>query len=209
VLPVASAATFRSGGGWVTLGGGQTVRYTGINAQTLTGIPPTGPGAITTTVLYGSQALPAPMMIGVTGLTVPVLKGSSVHIWIQRDDLQAQAEQRARAGGDGVVEFLITDTRRGVDSLTDRCDADLAMFSRPIVTVAYATRDIKTHSGKTIAIDLASPRISETLTIQDVTITEIDIVPGLAPRYSAKASSVRFSLEDTLRRIIAAPAKLS
>jgi len=203
VLPVASAATFRVGGGWVVLGGGQVIRHTGISGQTLTGIPATGPGAITTTVLYGSQALPAPMLIGVSGIVHPILKGSAIHIWVQRDDLLAQAEQRARAGGDGVIEYLITDQRRGVDSLIARCDADLAMFSRPIVTVAYATRDMKTRSGKTVDIDLVSPRIAATLMIQDVTITEIDIAPHLPPRFSVKASSVRFSLEDTLRQMIA------
>jgi hypothetical protein len=203
VLPVAAAATFRAGGGWVILGGGQVVRYAAVSAQTLTGIPATGAGAISTTVLYGQQAIPAPMLLGVTGIVKPILKGAAVHIWVQRDDTLAQAEQAARAGGDGIIEYLLTDERRGQDSLIDRCDADLALFSRPIVTVSYATRDLKTKSGKQVVIDLDSPRISETLTIQDVTITEIDIAAGLAPRFMVRASSVRFSLEDTLRRLIA------
>jgi hypothetical protein len=203
VLPVAASAPYRAAGGWVTLGGGQVVRHTGISGNTLTGIPATGSGAITTTVLFGQQAIPAPMLIGVTGLARPMLKGSAVHIWIQRDDLLAQTEHAARTGGDGIVEFLIVDNRRGVDSLAARCEADLALFSRPIVTVSYATRDLKTKSGKPIVINLPSQGIATTLTIQDVTITEIDIVPGLAPRYTVKASSVRFSLEDTLRRLIA------
>jgi hypothetical protein len=202
VLPVAASAPFRAAGGWVVLGGGQVVRHTGISGNTLTGIPASGSGAITTTVLYGQQAIPAPMLIGVTGLTRPMLKGSAVHIWIQRDDLLAQAEQAARTGGDGIVEFLIVDARRGVDSLAARCVADLELFSRPIVTVSYATRDLKTKSGKPITINLSSPAILTTLTIQDVTITEIDLKPGLPPRFSVRASSVRFSLEDTLRRLI-------
>jgi len=204
VLPVASAAPFRSSGGWATLAGGQTIRYSGITGQSLSGIPASGSGAILTTVLYGQQALPAPMLIGVTGLTRPMLKGSAVHIWIQRDDLLAQAEHAARTGGDGIVEFLIVDARRGVDSLADRWEADLALCSRPIVTISYATRDLKTKSGKPIVVNLPPPlSIVQTLTIQEVTITEIDIAPGLAPRFTVKASSVRFSLEDTLRRLIA------
>jgi hypothetical protein len=203
VLPVAAAATFRPAGGWVVLGGGQVVRYGGIAAQTLTGIPADGSGSITTTVTYGQQAMPAAMLVGVTGIAVPILKGAAVSIWVQRDDVLAQAEQVARAGGDGVIEYLLVDERRGLESLTARCDADLALFSRPIVTVSYATRDLKTKSGKQVVINLDSPRISETLTIQDVTITEIDIAPGLAPRFMVRASSVRFSLEDTLRRLIA------
>jgi hypothetical protein len=202
-LPVASSAPFRAAGGWVVLGGGQVVRFTAISGNTLTGIPATGSGAITTTVIYGQQAIPAPILIGVTGLARPMLKGSAVHIWVQRDDLLAQSEQAARTGGNGIVEFLIVDNRRGVDSLVARCDADLALFSRPIVTVGYATRDLKTKSGKPIVINLPSQRLATTLTIQDVTITEIDIATGLAPRFTVKASSVRFSLEDTLRRLIA------
>ena len=39
------------------------------------------------------------------------------------------------------------------------------------------------------------------LTIQDVTITEIDIAPRLAPRFTVTASSMRFSVEDLLRRM--------
>jgi len=179
------------------------------------GIPASGPGSITTTVLYGSQAIPAPMLVGVTGVNQPLLKGSAVHIWVQRDDVAAQAEEAARSGGDGVVEYLITDQRRGLDSLAARCEADLKMFARPIVTVSYATRDIKTKSGKPVTVNLTAPpsratraiAVSETLTIQDVTIDQIGIARGLAPRFRVRASSVRFSLEDTLRRIIAAENK--
>jgi hypothetical protein len=203
VLPVAAASPFRAAGGWVALAGDQVVRYTGITGATLSGIPASGPGAITTTVIYGAPAIPAPMLTGVTGITGPILKGAAIHIWVERNDLAAQAEQAARAGGDGVIEHLIVDTRRGLESLVARCDADLALFARPLVTVAYATRDLKTKSGKPVVIDLASPAIHETLIIQDVTITEIDQVPGVPPRYTVTASSVRFSLEDTLRRLIA------
>lgn len=195
-LIVASTAPFLATGGWVVIGGGQVVRYTGITAPNLTGIPTSGAGAITTTVTYGSQAIPAPMLTGVTGITGPYQKGAAIHLWVQRDDLGAQAVH-------GIIEHLLVDTRRGLDSLVARCDADLALFARPLVTVAYATRDIKTKSGKTVVIDLASPAIHETLTIQDVTITEIDQVPNVPPRYTVTASSVRFSLEDTLRRLIA------
>jgi hypothetical protein len=75
------------------------------------------------------------------------------------------------------------------------------MFGRALVTVAYATRDVKTKSGKPVVVALTSPSIHETLTIQDVTITELDVAPGTPPRFTVTASSVRFSLEDTLRRL--------
>jgi hypothetical protein len=201
-LPLAAAATFRPEGGWVVLGGGQVVRFAAVTGQTLTGIPASGPGAITTTVLFGQQAIPAPMLIGVSGVTVPLLKGAAIHIWVQRDDLAAQADERARAGGDGIIEYLLTDTRRGLESLTDRCDAELALFARPIVTVGYATRDVKTKSGKPITITLPGFTVPGSLVIQDVTITDLEKAMNLPPKYLVRASTVRFSLEDTLRRMI-------
>jgi hypothetical protein len=206
-IPLAAATTFRPSGGYVILAGGQTVFYSGISGQTLIGVPASGPGAITTTILYGSQALPAPMLLGVTGVALPLLKGSAVHIWVQRDDLQAQAEERARAGGDGIIEYLITDQRRGQDSLIERCEADLALFARPIITVGYACRDLKTKSGKPITLTLPGFTLGDPLVIQEVTITEIDAAANLPPRFTVRASNVRFSLEDVLRRMIAAENK--
>ena len=176
-LPVAAAATFLPGGGWVVLGGGQVVRYSGDDRAKPDRHPARRRRRDFDDGDLWQSGDPAPMLVGVTGLTVPLMKGAAIHLWIQRDDLLAQAEQRARAGGDGVIEHVLVDMRRGLASLTARCDADLARFSRPLVTVTYATRDLKTRSGKTVAVDLASPRIQETLTIQDVTITEIDQVP--------------------------------
>jgi hypothetical protein len=207
VLPVASSTPFRAAGGWVELGGGQVVRYGGVSGSTLTGLPATGPGALTTTVLYGSQAIPAPMLVGVATVGQLIRKGSAIHIWVQHDDITAQAEHAARTGGDGIVEYLITDMRRGVDSLSARCVADLALFCRPIVTVAYACRDVKTKSGKPITVTLPGHSIALPLIIQDVTIDQIDVAARLAPRFTVRASSVRFSLEDTLRRLVAAENK--
>jgi hypothetical protein len=208
-LPVASAgAPFAATGGWVRLGA-QTVRYTGISGNSLTGIPGPGlPGSLVNTVRYGEHADAAPVLVGVTGLTQNAIKGISVNIWVQRDDTAAQAAMIAldAAQGrttDGVIEYRISDERRGETSLIALCDADLAQFSRPIVTVVYATRDLKTKAGKPIVINLTSPPIHETLTIQDVTVSEIDLAPNLAPKFTVTASSVRYSLEDMLRQMAA------
>jgi hypothetical protein len=206
-LLTASAGPFAAGGGWATLSSGQAIRYTGITGNTLTGIPPAGVGAILTTVLYGSQVLPAPALTGVTGIVVPIMKGTLVNLWVQRDDLTAQDEQAARDGSDGIVEAApMSDERRGEASLIALCDATLARYSRPLVTVTYACRDVKTKSGKPITIDLVTPPIHQTLTIQEVTIDQIDIAPGLLPRFSVTASSVRQSLDGLLRQLLAAAA---
>ena len=187
-------------GGWVIVGQ-QVIRYTGIAGNSLTGIPPVGTGAIIAPINYNATALAAPALLGVTGLAVPLVKGAPVNIFVQRDDLDAQAVLAAIDGSDGIVEHLIVDERRGEASLSALCDADLALFSLPLVTVTYATRDVKTKSGKTIAINLTSPAIAITLTIQTVDISEIGIAHGLAPRYSVSASNVDFSLDDLLRRM--------
>jgi hypothetical protein len=171
-------------GAMVAVGTGGAAVMSQTLPRQLTGIPPSGAGSI----------------------GVPILKGASVNIWVTRDDLAAQTAMALIDGGDGLYEFLISDERRGEASLTALCDADLARFSMPIVTVTYASRDRKTKVGKTIVVNLASPPISETLVIQDVTITEIDVAPNVNPKFTVTASSVRFSLEDLLRRALVAAA---
>lgn len=211
-MPTASAGPFTATGGWALASGGQTVRYTGISGNTLIGIPASGPGALLTTVLYGSQILPAPALTGVTGLTLPMLKGAAVHIWVQRDDLVAQATQAALDAANGVTPAdgiyegpVVSDERRGEASLIALCDAQLQLFSTPIVTFTYATRDLKTRSGKTLHIDLPGYPVGDYV-IQEVTITEIGVSPGTAPKFSVTASTVRFSLDDLLRRLLTAQA---
>jgi len=181
----------------------------GLFANSLTDIPTSGPGSLGATILYGAPIGPVAALTGVTGLTLPLVQNTQVNVWVQRYDLDAISEQAAvdRANGivpaDGIYEGpILVDERRGEASMNALCDANLALYSRPIVTVRYACRDTKTKSGKTVRIDLDSPAIHETLTIQEVTITEIDIAVGLLPRFSVVASNVRFSLDDILRRLL-------
>jgi hypothetical protein len=205
---VAGTGAFVPTGGWAVIGNGtQVVRYTGIAGSTLVGIPASGPGAIVATIAYNSNITAAPILTGVTGLGLALKKGDPVNIWVQRDDLTAQAElaQRETAAGgvasDGIRERRISDERRGEASLTALCDADLKQFSRGIVTVVYATQDVKTKSGKPVLVNLPSPAINQTLTIQDVTITALDHTPGVPPTFTVTASNVRFSLDDLLRQL--------
>jgi hypothetical protein len=122
---------------------------------------------------------------------------------VQRDDLAAQAYMLALDGtGDGVYEHIVSDERRSEASLVQLCEAELALYSRPLVSVTYATRDTKTKSGKTVTIALASPSMSETLTIQDVAISEIGIAPTLRPKFTATASSVRHSFDAILQQLL-------
>jgi len=212
VLP-GSTSILTTGGalpaaGWMLTTGGAVIRYTGISGNTLTGVPATGSGAILTAISYGSALVPAPALVGVTGNTMALPRGARVHIFVQRDDPVAQAAAAAREStatytADGIHEHLIVDERRAEASLTARCNADLALFSAPLATVSYASRDVKTKSGKPIDVNLPALPIVATLVIQDVTISELDIADGLAPRFTTTASSVKFSLEDLLRRMAA------
>src|SRR5262252_3372608 len=205
-IPTAGAGPFAAGGGWA-IAGQQWIRYTGISGNTLTGIPATGPGAITTTILYGSQLLPGPALVGVTGVTAALLKGSAVHIWVQRDDVAAQTAlgqlERNPDGSatDGIREYLIVDERRGEASLPDLRDAGMARFARTIVAAAYNTFDRKTKAGLVVHINLPSYGPVGDFLIQNVTIT-IDPTPTGTPRYAVKASSSKFTFADLLQRVL-------
>jgi hypothetical protein len=208
-LLLAGAGAFAAGGGWAVIGNGQqVVRYTGISVNTLTGIPASGVGAITATISYNSTATVAPALTGMAGNTDPIPKGTPVNLWVQRDDRAAQATQRAIdiANGDPLADGIyegapLVDERRNEASLIALCDATLAIFATAIRTVRYATRDLKTKSGKPVSVNLASPPIVADLVIQDVQISEIDIAPGLAPRFEVTASTTRFSLDNLIRQL--------
>jgi len=200
---VANTAPFATAGGWAVVGNGeQVIRYTGKTPTTLTGIPASGSGALVAAVSYNSTITAAPTLSGVAGVTVTILQGAPIHVWVQRDDIAAQAYMVALdGGGDGVYEHIVSDDRRSEASLIQICDAELALYSRPLVTVTYATRDLKTKSGKTVAITLTSPAINESLTIQDVAISDLGIV-GVVPKFTVTASTVHHTFEAILQKLI-------
>jgi len=146
----------------------------------LIGIPASGPGA----VLY------------------EIRLGDDVNIFVQCDDVPAQTALAALEGSpsQGIVEHVLQDRRLAQAQAQATGLADLALFSRPILTIQYATRDPKTRSGKTVHIDLPELSLVGDFTIQTVEIEEIDLHPGVYPQYRVTCSSVRFSFEDAVRR---------
>lgn len=212
-IPVQDCDIFDNNGGWVAIGN-QIVSYTGRSVSSgpgnLTGVPASGPGALTAGVAYGAVIENTPQLRGVTGIDRPLVRGDMVSIWVERNDTTAQAalaaRENAEAGSpgyvsDGIIEHKIEDGRRTAESLEQVCDADLAQFAYPLITVTYATYDRKTKSGKPVRVNLTEFGIDETLTIQEVTISDADVAVGLGPKFTAVASSARFSLEDLLRRM--------
>lgn len=200
-LPVAGTGAFYSGGGWVNVGS-QTIRYTGLTSTDLTGIPSSGNGAIQATVSYSATATEAPSLTGVSGLSAAVVKGTKVSVWSQRDNTSAQAALAAIEGGDGIHEYLFVDDGMGYAALDAACDAQLFLFSNVINSLSYSTLDTKTRSGDTVHVSTGAPlNISGDFVIVSVDIDQIGL-PTKAPQYNVKASSVKFTFEDLLRRLL-------
>jgi len=77
------------------------------------------------------------------------------------------------------------------------------LYARPILTVTYGSYDRKTRAGRLVPIDLTDPPlVHQGLLIQEVTIDQVEVGPMVwPPRYTVTASSVRFTLDDLLRRV--------
>jgi hypothetical protein len=201
--------------GGTALVGGSPITFTSVVGDELLGIPASGPGSIGCDVNVDDEVGPGsngngcePGGPGSTTLNVSpatthdVPKGTEINIWIQRDDLVSQAEF-------GIRERLIEDTSLMSQTLAaERGDAELDLFSQPIITVSYSTRN-PTKVGKLIDINLTNPPLVGNFAVQDVTISQIDEKPNptgiereqLAPLYQVRASSVKFTLDDLLRRV--------
>jgi hypothetical protein len=198
-MPVTSTGWARPDGGWAIVGNGAVIiRYTGISGNLLTGIPATGSGSITAAVNYNSTITSAPMLIGVTGLTLPINAGDPMAIWVQVDDTAAQSALAARVGGTGIIENVIVDQRRGVPSITALCQADLVMYSRPLLTATYTCFDAKSRSGRPVTVNLPTLAINQTLTITDVTIDYVGQGPA---RFHVTAGTLPLSLDAILRQL--------
>lgn len=205
-LPVTFIDRYASGGGWIAVGS-LLIRYTGISGYNLTGIPASGIGSVSSPISFGSIADPQPALLGVTGLTVSLPVNSPVNVWIQKDDLAAQAimaaleRDESNNPTDGIHEYTITDERIRADTAEQWAETDLSIFSLPIVAIKYPTFDVKSGAGKTIPVDLPAPQdYSGSMRIQSVEISEIDVADGKWPQFDVAASSVRFSFEDLIRR---------
>lgn len=200
-LAVLDASGFATAG-WARVDS-QIITWSNRTSTTLTGIPSSGDGAIRSSISAGSGIVALPILTGVSGLTAALVAGAPVNLLVQRDDTPAQAALVAREGfGTGVIEYAITDTNLSATEATARANAELALFSKPIGRLRYASRDLKTASGKRITVNLPSLGLNQTFTIQSATITEIGVAVGANPLFTVEASTLRFSLEDALRRLL-------
>jgi hypothetical protein len=201
---VSSLAPFGTTG-WARVGEGQVIRYTGAAGNSLTGIPTSGPGAITSAISYGSTILVAPQLIGIPAsgagaIKYQILPGDAVNLLVIVDDPASQAALAAQLGGNGVVEEYQQDRRISATEATARAQALLDLKGPILETYHYRSRDPGTRSGTTITVDLPAPTdVHGTYEIQDVTITGF-LGTDEYPFYDVTASSRRFTFEDLLRR---------
>lgn len=144
--------------GWYSQTGGTVcsasqnilITYTGVSATSgpgdLTGIPPIGTGS----------------------LSVPLLQGDNLAVWVVVDDLAAQDALGLLEGGDGIHEFYLQVPYGNIDQCTSAALAELAAFGDLQISGTIVSRDKAMRSGKTLAINLTSRNIAVTATIQQV-----------------------------------------
>jgi len=162
------------------------------------------PGAITGAIAGGTTVLSVPMLTGVSGIGVPLPVGSSLNLWIVCDSTAGQQALAALEGGDGVHEYIVTDTT--LDSVASgraRGQAELLAFQYVGVTIDYVTRDRLTRSGALVTISMPAPQsISGSFRVQQVRIDQIDIAKRLYPRYTVSCSNTKYSLMDLWRHVV-------
>jgi hypothetical protein len=170
-----------------------------------------GTGAVVQFKYTGVQGVPGNAAITLsTALTQRIPQGTNIANYFVAEDLESQkflAKVELDKDGlvtDGIHEYTIVDTSlKAVFQLFMRAYAELELFSKPIITVRYATRDPKSRSGQTVHVDLTSPPCLGDFLIQQVQIDQIhDESDQLLPRYTVTASSSKFDLNDLLLKII-------
>lgn len=207
-IPVANVAVFSSTGGWAIIGNGeQVIRYTGTSGNAITGIPPTGTGAIVAAIVYNSTITTAPLLTGIPSsgprsITRALTAGDELYVVVQCDDTSRQAALAADVGGPGIREEWVQDRRLSIAEARARGQATLQIRPLDAVTLSYTCRDLRTAIGKMVTANLPAPtNILGTYRIQSLVISNFRPRANQYPTYSVTASSGLFSFDDWLRRL--------
>lgn len=193
--------------GWILVEE-QVIRYTGTSTAAgrffLTGVPASGPGAITADLLAGTVISTAPALVGVAPAQRATI-GDDVNLIVQVDDLAAQAALAAveGEGSDGIIEHYIQDRRLSDDGARARGLAELELFKTIETRISYTTHDPETRTGRTVHVAMPAPtNVTGDFLIQRVTIDDVAIASGQYPRRGVDASTTRFSFDDVLARLL-------
>jgi hypothetical protein len=147
------------------------------------------------------------VLTGVTGITEDIRTGTDIALWVRGDDLDAQAAMAAVEGGDGVHEYLLTDTSLDTYAkLTARVNIELQLYAYPLKGVNFGSRDREMKVGRLVTFDLPTPRapgkgVFGTFLIQTVRVDQIHVNDELIERYTVSASAARFTLQDLIQRV--------
>jgi len=207
-VETSNAGRFSATGGWA-INGTQFIRYTGVSGNTLTGIPASGRGAIVNTMQYGEHLDPAPALTGIPASGVGAIlytikQGDPVNLRVVVDDVAAQAAvalMMLPLVDDGVIEgTVLQDGRISETEARARGTAQLALRSALAVSVAYTTRDLNTHAGRSSGVNLPAAPTSTVGTFRILSVTSTGYLPARWPTRQVVASSVRYTLEMLLRR---------
>jgi hypothetical protein len=212
-LQIASIGAFPPSG-WAVIGNGQQViRYTGISGTVLIGIPASGPGAIQATIAFNSTVTAPPQLTGIPASGVgsilyPILQGDEVNLFVQVDDLEAQAGLSALrdplnllGGAAGIQEDSLQDRRLSHREALARGAAYLARRRSVAVSLRYQVRDVNVRAGRTQAVNIGPPwnLFGVSFMIQQVNVSHF--LPARPPIYDVSASSVRVTFDDVLRAL--------
>lgn len=139
---------------------------------------------------------------GVTGITEILKEGREVNIFLQYDDAVLQTALGLQEGGDGIREDYIKDTSMPTYAAMAARGAVLAgQFGRPVKEASYSTIDVNSAKDRIVSINLTWPPIVESLRIQTVGVSEIHDSTGYPAKRNVTASSIKFDLDDLLRKI--------
>lgn len=168
-----------------------------------------------------------PYIIFTTSMLRDYPPGTEVRTYHVFDDVPAQemlAEREDEGNGDGIHEttlsftgWLISSTIYDVpagtraaaesNALASRGIVELATWAWPVESLTFATRDVNIKSGAMITWDLLDPPIVGVFKVQSVSIDQIDLMyedqlVAYEPRFTCKASMVRFEFSDLLRKVL-------
>lgn len=182
--------------GWALING-QYVYWNGKtngSPGTLFNVPPTGTGALISTMPSGASIVTVPSAV-VSPSNAALPAGASAQLVVQSDDVPAQAALAALEGGDGIHEFDIENTQAdSVGALQALGAAELAVGKNVIESASYISEDENAQVGAVQAIAL--PGVSTSLPITSV---RIHWVPGRGrPQREVTTATVQRTLYQFL-----------
>lgn len=185
-IAVDECAKYGASGGTIVAPEGILITYTGRSASSgpgsLTGVPASGAGSV----------------------SVPLLQGDRLNVWVVVDDAAAQTalgilERDANNNAtDGIHEQYLAVPAGTIAECQQQGNAALAAYKSAVVTGTVWSRDKLMHTGKILSIALPSRGISVDVTIQQVTRSLMTVNTW---QFDVTFGTVWRNLVDVLKRV--------